>query len=455
MRRLFHIHRFPISARGAPTRGCNLRRTSALAGYAYHAVIYSWEFLSHRRHPLHGSRYVGQTVRLTTSPEDALRKRCVEHRYAAQRKLKNIGFHALLRQHPDDWAIRVLDSSEFDNRIDAFAWAQDRELCFIKSFGGPLQDMSSSRRQTLNLTHGGRGNPAPFAEYLEARTAAGWNAFFATLCKFKCREGHVFVPVKHVEDGYPLGRVVSNVRCGLFIRADADRRSKLSDIGFIFSVDEARWQEFFASLQQFQRREAHCDVPFRHVEDGYRLGMMVRYVRSRGVFVKKRVDRVHMLVQLGFWFSADAEKWGKLIRALRSFRDREGHCHVPSTCVEDGYKLGYYAIQVRSRRYLVKHDADRRQVLIQLGFAISMREVKWDNFLRALIAFKAREGHCRVPRRHLEGGYDLGQRIYHIRSRGDFVKCCHERWLVLQDLGLDLTNKKNNFRDSKDLPRPC
>ena len=39
-----------------------------------------------------------------------------------------------------------------------------------------------------------------------------------------------------------------------------------------------------------------------------------------------------------------------------------------------------------------------------LGFVWDLERAKYDAYREALDAFEAREGHCRVPRRHREEG---------------------------------------------------
>ena len=47
------------------------------------------------------------------------------------------------------------------------------------------------------------------------------------------------------------------------------------------------------------------------------------------------------------------------------------------------------------------------------------RELAWEKGFEALKQFKAREKHCRVPRGHLEGAYNLGTWVVNQRNRRD------------------------------------
>ncbi|MGC2827655.1 MAG: helicase associated domain-containing protein, partial [Pseudolabrys sp.] len=57
----------------------------------------------------------------------------------------------------------------------------------------------------------------------------------------------------------------------------------------------------------------------------------------------------------------------------------------------------------------------------------------WQRGLSALKKFKRREGHCRVPRHHLEGNYKLGQWVAVQRYSKDSLAA--ERRTKLNKLG--------------------
>ena len=54
-------------------------------------------------------------------------------------------------------------------------------------------------------------------------------------------------------------------------------------------------------------------------------------------------------------------------------------------------------------------SAERKQRLDAIGFVWDPLESAWEEGFAALTTFKAREGHCRVPERHVEGTFKLGR----------------------------------------------
>jgi Helicase associated domain len=61
--------------------------------------------------------------------------------------------------------------------------------------------------------------------------------------------------------------------------------------------------------------------------------------------------------------------------------------------------------------------------------ALSPHEIAWEKGFAALKHFKAREGHCRVPRGHQEGSFKLGTWVVNQRNRRDALSVERRRGL--------------------------
>ena len=100
------------------------------------------------------------------------------------------------------------------------------------------------------------------------------------------------------------------------------------------------------------------------------------------------------------------DRWEKGFAALSKFLAREGHCCPSRHHVEAKFKLGPWVAAQRYRKDLVPLKRKRR--LDAIGFVWDWRDLLWDRGFTALLKFKQREGHCRVPASHNEGNYKLG-----------------------------------------------
>jgi len=100
------------------------------------------------------------------------------------------------------------------------------------------------------------------------------------------------------------------------------------------------------------------------------------------------------------------DRWEKGFAALSRFRARKGHCCPSRYQIEGKIKLGTWVI---TQRYCKDNlSAERKRRLDAIGFVWDWRDYRWEQGFTALLKFKRREGHCRVPIFHSEGDHRLG-----------------------------------------------
>jgi Helicase associated domain len=135
--------------------------------------------------------------------------------------------------------------------------------------------------------------------------------------------------------------------------------------------------------------------------------------------------------QLGFVWDPFESSWREGFAALKQFKARETHCHVPTFHVEGKFRLGQWANVQRQRIDIL--PAERRELLDAIGFIWDPVEKVWNEEFVALTQFKAREGHCRVPALCVEGKVRLGQWVSNLRQRKDNLSA--EQKKRLDDIG--------------------
>jgi uncharacterized protein (UPF0303 family) len=179
---------------------------------------------------------------------------------------------------------------------------------------------------------------------------------------------------------------------------------------------ELAWEKGFAALKQFKTREKHCRVPRGHQEGAFNLGTWVINQRNRKGTLS--VQRRQRLDAIGFdWTLLVRDLWEEGFAALKQFQSREGHCRVPRGYEEESFKLGRWVVRQRNNRNTM--SAARRRQLDAIRFIWDSYESAWEKGFAALKQFKAREKHCRVPRRHQEGAFNLGTWVVNQRNRRD------------------------------------
>jgi hypothetical protein len=125
------------------------------------------------------------------------------------------------------------------------------------------------------------------------------------------------------------------------------------------------------------------------------------------------------LDSLGFSWDPRTDQWEEHFSALKNFRNREGHCRVPANCVFDGLELGAWTQRQRFKK--PKLTQDRLSRLNSLGFSWDPHSELWEIYLAALISFKKREGHWRIPNNHQEDDIKLGAWTANQRHRKDML----------------------------------
>ncbi len=260
--------------------------------------------------------------------------------------------------------------------------------------------------------------------------AAAWEEGFLELQQFKAREHHCRVSPTHVEGTYRLGQWVGTQR-----RTEStlplERIQRLDALGFEWDPFAANWQEGFDALERFKAREHHGRVPATHLEGTYRLGSWASNQRNHRDNMP--VERRQKLEALGFEWDLIASAWEEGYAALERFKARERHCRVPASRVEGNYKLGQWVSEQRKRR--ARLPVERTLKLGALGFEWDPTAADLEDGFAALERFRAREGHCRVPRGYLEGTYKLGTWVPNLRRKKDSMPV--ERRQRLEALGFE------------------
>ena len=136
-----------------------------------------------------------------------------------------------------------------------------------------------------------------------------------------------------------------------------------------------QWFPRYAPLHKakLQAGPLHCDVPIAHEEEGAKLGDWLSSQRKayklRGMSEEKRKAnatrlplsdaQVEALEALGVVWEPLAAQWERMRGLLLVYREREGHCDVPRTHVEEGARLGDWL----SRQRLADKEARRQEQL--------------------------------------------------------------------------------------------
>jgi len=154
-----------------------------------------------------------------------------------------------------------------------------------------------------------------------------------------------------------------------------ERRKRLDKLGFVWGVREAAWEEGFYHLKLYQDRVGHCNVPVSHKENGFALGQWVINQRARKDNLTE--ERRRRLDKIGFVWDPFEQDFEEGLAELKLFKDRVGHCNVKQNHItENGFQLGRWLSNQRTKKNKNKLSPERRQRLEELGVVWNVRQRK-------------------------------------------------------------------------------
>ena len=195
-------------------------------------------------------------------------------------------------------------------------------------------------------------------------------------------------------------------------------RRKLADLGLM--VPEQHWSDVFIThFRTFKAEYGHAKVSLTHVcSDGYKIGLRVDSIRQR----RNRLtpEKRAALDAEGFIWDAShcGAWWPEFIDHLRAYKAAHGHVRVPhSYRCPKGYRLGTRVQGIRQGGNRL--TPEQRALLDTEGFIwnASTTGLWWPEFIEHFRAYKAENGHSRVPREHVcSDGFKLGMTVTRVRS---------------------------------------
>ena len=274
------------------------------------------------------------------------------------------------------------------------------------------------------------------ATRLVALSTTTWAAGLSACRAFHARTGHLLVPPRHREAGFPLGMWLAQRRNERREgRLAPLREEELTALGIDWDPWDTAWKRGLAACRAYRARKGNLDVPVKHVESGFRLGLWLDNKRQYWRQGLLAPERVRELDALGMVWTPLGAEWERAVAACRAYRDREGHLDVPRGHVEAGFRLGAWIRERRLQRRRGDLARARERELDALGMIWEPREAAWERGISACRAYRAREGHLRVPQSHVEEGFRLG---LWLRSRRQERRSLpRERQRQLERLGIE------------------
>lgn len=187
---------------------------------------------------------------------------------------------------------------------------------------------------------------------LVKQTSSSWWENYGAARRWHAQHGHLRVPREYVEasTGVALGTWIMNLRTVHGDRGERlapERRTALDDLGMLWHVYDAAWEDMYARAQRYHAEHGHLRMRIDHTVDGHAVGRWLGQQRTKAANGTLRADRAGRLAALGMQ-RHDAFAVG--IAAADRYLRVHGHLRVPENYVDEtGYRLGAWVSRQRSR----------------------------------------------------------------------------------------------------------
>jgi superfamily II DNA or RNA helicase/DNA-binding XRE family transcriptional regulator len=247
-----------------------------------------------------------------------------------------------------------------------------------------------------------------------------WDQRFIQLKEFVADQGHACPSVDSPDP--QLGRWVRKQRAAMRTeRLASDRAKQLRALrGWADTAVDAAWEEGYACLVKMVSAGSF-PTRFEKSADGFGIGHWVSYQRT--LFLRRKLlpARRIRLEQVPEWEwpaqrpKLDFDDW---LGLLLSYADREGDALVPKKKTEGGHELGAWVSRQRTAFNKGQLTSVQVTALESVpGWVWDIADARLEEYFAALESFTEREGHARVPQRHVERSLRLGSWLNSIRDR--------------------------------------
>jgi len=214
------------------------------------------------------------------------------------------------------------------------------------------------------------------------------------------------VPQKHIcDDGFTLGSWCNSRRQDY--RTDVLKQSKINElnsIGFIWDVDQHKWNTEYENLKIFKKKYGHTNTTSVYDrENKVRLGKWCGHQRTAKKNKKLSLDRIKKLNQLDFIWELQTtiltNQWDKKYTLLEKYFEEKGDTYVDFRhSTKDGVKLGIFVATQRANRKKGLLSQDEIKKLDKLNFLWDVTEQRWLITYNELKKYTAEHGTAKVTR---------------------------------------------------------
>ncbi len=276
----------------------------------------------------------------------------------------------------------------------------------------------------------------------ESVQARSWMQYYALAKKYYEEHGDLNVNVNYMTpDGVKLGVWISgqrqNRKKGQHITDEQVRL--LNEIGMSWERSASKWDAAYEYAKAYFDEHGALDVPAEYkTDDGFALGNWIVSQRKKYASGKLKLTQIKRLESIGMLWDVSDEQWRRGYEHAKKYFDKNGNLDAGARYVcEDGYKLGVWLANQRTKYRTDSLTDEQRELLDKLGMRWQVLRDRWQiGYEHAKAYFKLYED-LNVPSKYVcDDGYALHSWISSQRRAYKDGKLSEERIRLLRQIGM-------------------
>ncbi len=257
-------------------------------------------------------------------------------------------------------------------------------------------------------------------------TTQSWEELYGQLVDYAKTFGdaHVSIPLKRSTDR-SLRTWLAHQRLKRD-RLPLERRKRLEALpGWTWDTRVTRWEEMFAAITSYVKKNGHSRVPRNYLTAGGRtLGNWITLMRSRRADVSK--ERQARLEALPGWTWHTKESWWEeMFAEVKAYAKKHKHVEIPRSVKGPTGQLARWIVHQRLSHFkgVVLTPAQKTKLAALPGWSWSPKEEQWEKTFSELVEYVEQHGTTTVPRNYVtRSGCKLGKWLTKQRHRQSFIQ---------------------------------
>lgn len=269
-----------------------------------------------------------------------------------------------------------------------------------------------------------------------------WMRYYDRAKRYYEEHGDLDLPVAYVTpDGVNLGSWLSGQRYRFQKgRLSEERIRLLSEIGMSWQRFAGKWDAAYEFAAAYYREHGDLDIPFAYkTQDGLALGVWLANQRGKFAAGKLKPGQIKRLNALHIVWEPANSAWQCGFDHAEAYYGAHGDLNVPSGYrSEDGYKLGSWISNQRTRRKNGRMTDEQQKRLETIGMQWDRQSSRWQTGYEHAREYFVRHGGLDVPSKYVcEDGYTLSNWLIAQQKAYRDGKLPGERKAKLDEIGMD------------------